>query len=84
MRTKPVTRCRLPRTLPIRYRQDFASIMDGRSRLSREVRNRLQALVGDLGGQDALSHARVEAGGSLNGTTSRRREVSILLQGGGG
>ncbi len=32
--------------------------MDGRTRLGREVRDRLQALVIDLGGDDGLSHAQ--------------------------
>jgi hypothetical protein len=32
--------------------------MDGRTRLGREVRDRLQALVIDLGGDDTLSHAQ--------------------------
>ena len=51
-------RPKLPRLMPVRYREDFASIIDGRSRLAREVRDRLSALVADLGGEDALSHAQ--------------------------
>jgi hypothetical protein len=51
-------RPKLPRLMPVRYREDFAAVMDGRSRLAREVRDRLSALVADLGGEDALSHAQ--------------------------
>jgi hypothetical protein len=51
-------RPKLPRLMPVRYREDFASVMDGRSRLARELRDRLSALVADLGGEDALSHAQ--------------------------
>lgn len=57
-KTKPVTRQNLPRTLPVRYRQDFAAVMDGRTRLAREVRDRFNALTQDLGGIDALSHVQ--------------------------
>ena len=33
-------------------------MMNSRTRLGREVRNRLLALVADLGGEDPLSHAQ--------------------------
>ena len=39
------------RTLPVRYGQNFAAMLDGRCRLAREVRDRLQALIADLGGE---------------------------------
>jgi hypothetical protein len=48
---------KIPRQMPIRYRQDFATVMDGRSRLAREVRDPLSALLADLGGEDVVSHA---------------------------
>jgi hypothetical protein len=56
MPSRPGMRNRLRHTLPTRYGQDFVASLDGRFRLSREVRSRLQALVNDLGGEDALSH----------------------------
>jgi hypothetical protein len=52
-------RLKLPRQMPIRYRQDFAAVMDGRSRLAREVRDRLTAMLTDLGGEGILSHAQI-------------------------
>jgi hypothetical protein len=58
MPSKPGLRNRLKRTLPVRYGQDFAVMMGARTRLGREVRDRLQALVTDLGGQGTLSHAQ--------------------------
>ena len=58
MSGKPGMKSKLMRTLPVRYGQDFAAVVDGRTRLGREVRDRLQALVIDLGGDDALSHAQ--------------------------
>lgn len=58
MSGKPGMRSKLLRTLPVRYGKDFAAVMDGRTRLGREVRDRLQALVIDLGGDDTLSHAQ--------------------------
>ena len=58
MSGKPGMRSQLRRTLPVRYGQDFAAVMDGRTRLGREVRDRLKALVIDLGGDDTLSHAQ--------------------------
>ena len=57
MPSRPGTRNRLKTTLPVRYGQDFVTLLDGRCRLSRTVRERLQALVSDLGGEDALSRA---------------------------
>jgi hypothetical protein len=56
MPSKPGTRNRLKTTLPVRYGQDFVTLLDGRCRLSRTVRARLQALVSDLGGEGGLSH----------------------------
>jgi hypothetical protein len=50
---------KIPRQMPVRYHEDFASVMDGRSRLARAVRDRLEALISDLGGEDALSHAQI-------------------------
>jgi hypothetical protein len=58
MAGKKGARSKLLRTLPVRYGQDFAAVMDGRTRLGREVRDRVQALVIDLGGADTLSHAQ--------------------------
>jgi hypothetical protein len=46
------------RTMPVKYGQDFAALMDGRTRLGREVRDRYSALVSDLGGNESLSHAQ--------------------------
>lgn len=46
------------RVLPVRYEESFVSLLDGRSRLAREVRDRLQRLVADLGGESGLSHAQ--------------------------
>jgi hypothetical protein len=54
MPSRPGTRNRLKTTLPVRYGKDFVTLLDGRCRLSREVRERLQALTDDLGGE--LSH----------------------------
>jgi hypothetical protein len=48
----------LSRVLPVRYEESLVSVLDGRSRLGREVRDRLQALSSDLGGHDSLSHAQ--------------------------
>lgn len=48
----------LLRALPVKYGQDFASVIDGRCRLGREVRDRVTALMQDLGGIDTLSHAQ--------------------------
>jgi hypothetical protein len=59
MPSKPGMRNRLRHTLPTRYGQDFVASLDGRFRLSREVRRRLEALVSDLGGESALSHAQI-------------------------
>ena len=58
MPSRPGTRNRLKTTLPVRYGQDFVTLLDGRCRLSREVRERLQALTSDLGGETELSHAQ--------------------------
>lgn len=58
MSGKPGMKSKLMRTLPVRYRQDFAAVMDGRTRLGREVRDRIAALVQDLGGDDTLSHVQ--------------------------
>jgi hypothetical protein len=44
------------RTLPAQYGPNFVAMLDGRSRLAREVRNRLHTLMSDLGGEDSLSH----------------------------
>jgi hypothetical protein len=49
---------RLMRVLPTRYTVDFATTVDGRSLLGREVRDRIDAIEADLGGPDALSHAQ--------------------------
>jgi hypothetical protein len=56
MSGKPGMRSRLKRTLPVKYGQDFVSTLDGRYRLGREVRSRLDAIEADLGGM--LSHAQ--------------------------
>ena len=56
MPSRPGTRNRLKTTLPVRYGKEFVTLLDGRCRLSREVRERLQALENDLGGGSALSH----------------------------
>lgn len=49
---------RFERVMPVTYRKDFAEIMDGRTRLGREVQARIGALESDLGGHEALSHAQ--------------------------
>jgi hypothetical protein len=46
------------RTLPAQYGPNFVAMLDGRCRLAREVRDRLQGLVADLGGESGLSHAQ--------------------------
>jgi hypothetical protein len=48
----------LMQVLPVRYHVDFATTVDGRSVLGRAVRDRLQALVSDFGGDGGLSHQR--------------------------
>jgi hypothetical protein len=59
MPSRPGTRNRLKTTLPVRYGQDFVALLDRRCRLSRTVRDRLQALVDSLGGESGLSHQQM-------------------------
>jgi hypothetical protein len=56
MSGKKGMRSELLRVLPAKYDESFASVLDGRCRIARTVRDRLQALVADLGGESALSH----------------------------
>jgi hypothetical protein len=56
MSGKPGMRSKLRRTLPSRYGPNFVEVLDGRCRLAKEVRHRLQILMSDLGGEDNLSH----------------------------
>ena len=56
MSGKKGMRSELLRVLPAKYDESFASVLDGRCRIARTVRDPLQALVDDLGGESALSH----------------------------
>jgi hypothetical protein len=58
MPSKPGMRNRRRHTLPAKYGEDFVTRLDARYRLGREVHRRLQALMSDLGGEAALSHAQ--------------------------
>lgn len=46
----------LMRVLPVRYRSDFAEVVDGRTLLGRAVRDHFNSLVQDLGGLERLTH----------------------------
>lgn len=46
----------LPKTLPIRFHEDFLDSLDGRSQVARTLRTRLAELHRDLGGYEALSY----------------------------
>ncbi len=45
-------------TIPDRYSPDFAERLDGRTSIAKAILGRIEAIETDLGGADALSHAR--------------------------
>jgi hypothetical protein len=45
-------------TIPARYAPDFAEQLDQRTSLAKAIRGRVDAIETDLGGGEALSHAR--------------------------
>jgi hypothetical protein len=55
-RAKGQGKSNLLRDVPARYDEGFLDEMDGRSELAKVLRQRLRALVSDLGGLDALSY----------------------------
>lgn len=48
-----------PTEVPLRFGERFLADMDGRSEVARTLRDRLQALVSDLGGLSSLSYQEV-------------------------
>ena len=58
MAGKKGAKSQLSRVLPVKFEESLVSALDGRSRLGREVRERLQAMTNDLGGRGTLSHAQ--------------------------
>lgn len=49
-------RSELPTDVDPRYTDDFLEAMDGRARVARTLRDRMRALLADLGGPDQLSY----------------------------
>ena len=45
-------------TIPDKYSPDFAERLDGRTSIAKAILGRIEAIETDLGGADALSHAR--------------------------
>lgn len=56
MTHKPSTR--ILATIPDRYSPDFAERLDRRTSIAKAIRGRIETIETDLGGSDALSHAR--------------------------
>jgi hypothetical protein len=48
----------LPHKVPEKYDENFLAAMDGRAKVTKELRERLTTLQNDLGGEDALSYQR--------------------------
>ena len=44
--------------IPDRYSPDFADRLDKRTSIAKAIRGRIESIEGDMGGADALSHAR--------------------------
>jgi hypothetical protein len=49
---------RLLATIPDKYAPDFTERLDRRTSIAKAIRGRIEAIETDLGGADALSHAR--------------------------
>lgn len=49
---------RILATIPDRYTPDFAERLDRRTTIAKAIQGRIEAIESDLGGADALSHAR--------------------------
>ena len=49
---------RILATIPDKYSPDFADRLDKRTSLARTILGRIEAIETDMGGADALSHAR--------------------------
>ncbi len=58
MSGKPGQKSDKPVSLPDRFSEQFLEGMDGRSRIAKELRSRLDDLMQDLGGELSLSYQR--------------------------
>ena len=73
----------LPTDVPVRYDEGFLDELDGRAEVTRTLRQRHGALVGDLGGLDCLSYQEQSVCRRIIHLERLiERQESILLQGG--